>query len=74
LKQVAFPNPVHHLLQLQLSDDKNKIILMDMFGHILLEEIVQSNEVLDMSSYKAGFYFLRVENTAGVQDIKVIKD
>ena len=74
LKNVSYPNPVHNNLFLELTDQKNRIILTDIVGRKLFDKTVSANYSLDMSSYKAGLYFLRVENTAGVQDIKVIKE
>ena len=74
LKSIVYPNPVHNTLFLELKEDKNRIVLTDLLGRKLFDETVPANYSLDMSSFKAGLYFLRVENTAGVQDIKVIKE
>ena len=74
LKNVIYPNPVKNTLFLELTDQKNKIILTDIVGRRLFETTVPSYYSLDMSSYKAGLYFLRVENTIGVQDIKIMKE
>ena len=74
LKNGSYPNPVQNTLFLELIDQKNRIILTDIVGHKLFETTVPANYSLDMSSYKTGLYFLRVENTIGVQDIKIIKD
>jgi beta-glucanase (GH16 family) len=74
LKSIVYPNPVHNTLFLELKEDKNRIVLTDLLGRKLFDETVPANYSLDMSSFKAGLYFLRVENTAGVQDIKVVKE
>jgi beta-glucanase (GH16 family) len=74
LKNVSYPNPVHNTLFLELTDKKNRIILTDMVGRKLFDKTVSANYSLDMSSYKAGLYFLRVENTIGVQELKVVKE
>lgn len=74
LKNGSYPNPVHNTLFLQLTDQKNRIILTDIVGRKLFDSIVTANYSLDMSPYKTGLYFLRVENTIGVQDIKIIKE
>jgi len=74
LKNRSYPNPVHNTLFLQLTDHKNRIILTDVVGRKLFDTSVPANYSLDMSTYKTGIYFLRVENTIGVQELKVIKE
>ncbi|HLF50876.1 family 16 glycosylhydrolase [Flavobacterium sp.] len=73
LKQFSFPNPVEDVLHLQLSDHQNKIFLTDILGRMQLKSVVTSSHNLDMSSYKSGIYFLRVENSHGIQNLKIIK-
>jgi len=73
LKQFYYPNPVENKLNLQLLDDQNKIILIDILGHELIQEIVKSSHSLDMSAFKSGIYFLKVKNSHGVQNMKIIK-
>ncbi|CAN1561429.1 Secretion system C-terminal sorting domain [Flavobacteriaceae bacterium] len=73
LKQCFYPNPVENILYLQLFDDQNKIILTDIFGKKLVEELVPSTHNLDMNGFKPGFYFLKVKNSNGTQNIKIIK-
>jgi endo-1,3(4)-beta-glucanase len=74
LKQFFYPNPVKNVFYLQLLDENNRIILTDMLGRKILEEVVKSSHTLDMSAFKNGVYLLRVENTYGVQNIKIIKE
>jgi hypothetical protein len=72
-KNVFYPNPVQNTLSLQLTDFENRIFLTDVLGHKLIDANVPSIYNLDMSSFKTGIYFLRVENTNGVQQEKIIK-
>ena len=74
LKQFAYPNPVKNSSQLQLFDDQNRIVLTDMLGRKIMEEVVESSHTLNMSAYKTGVYLLRVENSHGVQNIKIVKE
>ena len=74
LKSIVYPNPVHNTLFLELKEDKNRIVLTDLLGRKLFDETVPANYSLDMSDYEKGLYFLRIENTAGIQDIKVVKE
>jgi hypothetical protein len=62
-----------NILRLQLLDRQNLILLTDIHGKRILEQVVGSSSLLDMSGFKPGIYFLRVENTHGIQNIKVIK-
>jgi hypothetical protein len=73
LKQFYYPNPVENKLYLQLLDDQNHIILTDILGRELLQEVVKSSHNLDMSAFKSGIYFLKVKNSHGVQNMKIIK-
>ncbi|MBW4360064.1 family 16 glycosylhydrolase [Flavobacterium taihuense] len=73
LKQFFYPNPVENILYLQLLDDQNKIILTDILGKKIVEKLVQSTHNLDMSGFKPGLYFLKVKNSNGIQNIKIIK-
>jgi len=61
-------------LHMQLSDGQNRIILTDILGSKIFEDKVQSSYTMDMSAYKSGIYFLRVENAHGIQNIKIIKE
>jgi hypothetical protein len=73
LNQSYYPNPVENKLYLQLLDDQNKIILTDILGRELLQEVVKSSHNVDMSAFKSGIYFLKVKNSKGVQNMKIIK-
>jgi len=74
LKQLFYPNPVKNVFHLQLLDEQNRIILTDMLGRKILEEDVKSSHALNMSAFKTGVYLLRVENSQGVQNVKIIKE
>ena len=74
LKQMFYPNPVKNVFYLQLLDEQNQIVLTDMLGRKILEEVVKSSHTLDMSAYKTGVYLLRVENSYGIQNVKINKE
>ena len=74
LKQSFYPNPVKNKFYMQLLDDKNKIIVTDMLGRKIVEEVVNSSNALDMSAFKTGIYLLKVENSYGIQNVKIIKE
>ena len=73
IKQLGYPNPVDSILNLQLNDDQNKITLSDVLGKIHYVGMVNANYAFDMSAYESGIYFLRVENSFGIQNLKILK-
>jgi Secretion system C-terminal sorting domain len=74
LKQFCYPNPVDDVMQLQLLDNQNKITLTDVLGRKLIESVVSSSHKLDMSAFKSGMYFLKIDNSFGIQNLKIIKE
>jgi hypothetical protein len=73
LKQFYYPNPVGNKLHLHLLDDQNRIVLLDTLGQKLFEDEVSSSHTLDMSAFKSGIYFLKVNNSQGIQNFKISK-
>jgi Secretion system C-terminal sorting domain len=55
-------------------DEQNHIVLTDLLGRKILEEVVKSSHTLDMSAFKSGVYLLKVENSYGTQTVKIIKE
>ena len=74
LKNIFYPNPVNNTLYLQLIDSENRIYMTDILGRKLIDSTVPSNYNLDMSAYKTGVYFLKVKNSKGVEQLKIIKE
>lgn len=73
VKQVYYPNPVENILNLQLADNQNEILVTDILGQKQLEATVKSVDAIDMSAFKTGIYILRIKNTQGIQNVKIIK-
>jgi hypothetical protein len=74
IKQFFFPNPVQNVLYLELADQQNRITITDILGRKMLEDTVSASHILDMNAFKTGIYFLRVENSYGTQNLKIIKN
>jgi beta-glucanase (GH16 family) len=72
-KQLYFPNPVENILHLQLPEENNHIVLTDLLGRKIVEKEVMSTHTLDMSDFRPGIYFLQVDNSFGIQNLKIIK-
>ena len=73
VKQFVYPNPVENILYLQLLDSQSQIILIDFLGRKVFEGSMPLSHSLDMTGFKRGIYFLRVDNADGIQNIKIIK-
>jgi hypothetical protein len=73
-KQTFYPNPVKNKFFMQLYDEKNKIMVTDVLGRKIVEDVVDASSTLDMSAYKTGVYFLKVENSYGTENVKIIKE
>lgn len=73
MRQLTYPNPVENILHLHLLDEQNQITLTNILGQKLLEDVVKSSHNLDLSNFKSGIYFLKVKNSNGTQNIKIIK-
>ena len=73
LNQFCYPNPAEDFVQLQLLDDQNQITLTDILGRKIIEEMVRSSHKIDMSAFKSGIYFLKINNSFGIQNLKIIK-
>jgi beta-glucanase (GH16 family) len=73
VKQSYFPNPVENILSLRLTDDQNEISITDVLGKKQLEATVKASHDLDVSALKSGIYFLKVKNSQGIENIKIIK-
>jgi beta-glucanase (GH16 family) len=73
LRQFYYPNPVENNLYLQLLDEQNHIIMTNVLGQTLVEDTVKSSHTLDMSDFRSGIYFLKVDNSHGIQNLKIVK-
>ncbi len=73
-RQLCYPNPVEDILHLQLLDSHNQIRLTDVLGKTHLETVVNATGDLDMSDFKSGIYFLRIQNSHGIQHLKIVKN
>jgi Secretion system C-terminal sorting domain len=59
---------------LQMFDEQNQITLTDILGRKVLEDIVKSSHTIDMSPFKSGIYFLKINNSLGIENFKIIKN
>ncbi|WP_336689873.1 MULTISPECIES: family 16 glycosylhydrolase [unclassified Chryseobacterium] len=72
-KELLYPNPVENSLNLRLPENKNTVTLYDFSGKKLFEKNVGTTLDLDFSSFTAGTYLIRIENSKGVNTYKIVK-
>ncbi len=72
-----YPNPVvDHIITVQVGKtiSKPNLLLIDIKGNIVQEIMMTSNEVkLDLTSYAAGVYFVRLYTDSGILNKSFIK-
>lgn len=72
-KELLYPNPVENILNLKLPENKNTVKLYDFSGKKLFEKNVGTTLELDFSSFTAGTYLIRIENSKGANTYKIVK-
>lgn len=72
-KELLYPNPVENILNLKLPENKNTVTLYDFSGKKLFEKNVGMTLELDFSSFTAGTYLIRIENSKGANTYKIVK-
>ena len=71
--QCFYPNPVTTNLNLQLASDENRVTLFNAMGEMVLDREASAVDVIDMSSFTPGIYFIKIENSTGIKTGKIIK-
>lgn len=72
----VYPNPTNGLLTIQTEDFSNstKIVVTDLLGKTLLHKQMNSQtEVINISEYESGIYFIKVYDNLKQKTIKIIK-
>jgi Secretion system C-terminal sorting domain/Right handed beta helix region len=70
----AFPNPVSDKLLIKNDTGIYKVQIYSSNGLMLIESTINKNEVeIDLSSFKSGVYFAKVETDYGTKNLKIIK-
>ena len=68
-----YPNPVHDVLHLNLTDEPNHIVITDLMGRKIFDKVVSSSYKLNISDLNPDIYLIQVENKQGLMNGKVIK-
>ena len=65
-----YPNPADQILNINTEGDFNYSV-MNVNGEVLVNNAI--SKTLDISSFSAGIYFVKLQNTRGVQVKKFVK-
>lgn len=70
-----FPNPTTHLLNIANDSTIDSVILYNMLGQLVKQQMIQAKTgTIDMSAFAAGTYFARVISGDTSKTLKVIKE
>ncbi|MDX1350458.1 MAG: T9SS type A sorting domain-containing protein, partial [Putridiphycobacter sp.] len=72
---VAYPNPVENILTVDLTQNIDKIIIVDMRGRVVLtnDEIQSGLHDINMSSFESGIYMLVAYKNQNWKSLKIVK-
>ena len=68
-----YPNPVQNNLFIKLNNDNNRLMIFDIVGNKVIDQQIQATHELNISDFKTGVYFIKIENTQGIISGKIIK-
>ncbi|OYT14230.1 MAG: hypothetical protein B6I19_01095 [Bacteroidetes bacterium 4572_114] len=70
-----FPNPTNRIINFEFADNNiEKLIISDITGKTIIKKIdIQQNEMIDLSSFVKGIYFISVQTEEEVYTKKIIK-
>ena len=70
-----YPNPVKDILTIEVSDPSlnSSAMLMDINGNIMLSNDFKGDGSIDMKSYPAGMYIVKLKTAAGIVTKKIVK-
>ncbi len=70
-----FPNPTTDMLNVKADSSIHSLEIYDIQGRIVLTKLIDQREVLiNISHFKVGTYFLKINTEIGVRLQKIIKD
>jgi hypothetical protein len=72
---LVYPNPVIQNMQVDFSpdDEDHKLELFDQYGNLVYMQMIQNHYSMDMSSFPAGTYLLKISNSKKMTVCHVIK-
>jgi hypothetical protein len=68
-----YPNPIQNVLHIKMENEDSRLILFDIVGNKVIDQLIPAKFNLNTSAFKAGIYFIKVENASGIYTGKLIK-
>lgn len=69
---LVYPNPAHDIVHIR-TEGKSVIAIMDGNGKLILTKTVSGNDVIDVSRFAAGTYYLLNRTTSGMKKLMVVR-
>ena len=73
-KSLFYPNPVSNVLHIKLLDENNRMRIFDSFGHIVFDQFIPADFILNTQNFNRGIYFIKTENKQQFINVKIIKE
>uniref|UniRef100_UPI003752D3EF T9SS type A sorting domain-containing protein n=1 Tax=Flavobacterium sp. TaxID=239 RepID=UPI003752D3EF len=71
----VYPNPANSIVNIKANSNLKSIELYDVQGRILQTKLVNvTNEIIDISEYSNGIYFLKITSGDGVKVEQIVKE
>jgi len=68
---MIYPNPTKEKLNIVTNGNFNKVTISDFTGKMVY---TGNSKIIDVSSLSNGVYFIKVETTQGVSNMKFVKN
>ena len=69
-----YPNPVENFVKLNLSGSSDyKVSIFDLTGSLVYENMQAADQIIDMTGFRSGIYFIRAENDETIYNAKLIR-
>jgi len=72
-KPFCYPNPMQNVLHFKMDNENSRLMLFDIVGNKVIDQLIPAEFTLNTSTFKAGIYFIRVEHPNGTYTSKLIK-
>lgn len=68
-----YPNPAQNVITLNASATRNKVVIYDMLGNMVMSQVLENQNTLDISKLTSGVYLVEISSTDGISKMKLVK-
>jgi hypothetical protein len=68
-----YPNPVESFVKLNLNGSGYRVSVFDIAGSMVYDDKHSGDDVIDMTHFRSGIYFIRAENDDTIYNAKLIR-